>query len=55
MKRPLTIRLSREARRALELLAQRDARSMSGTLEKLVQDKAKAEGVWVPQPLKSAS
>lgn len=53
MKKPTTIRLSPEARRALELLAQRDCRSMSSTLEKMVQDKAKAEGVWVPRPVRS--
>ena len=54
MKRPTTIRLSDEARRALVILAQRHDRSMASMIERLVQEKAKQEGVWAPRPLKAA-
>ena len=46
MKQALTIRLTPEARRALELLAQQDSRSMSGLIEKIIKDEAINKGCW---------
>lgn len=47
MRRPLTIRLTAEARQALERLAQQDDRSMSGYLSAVIKEKALQNGVWL--------
>lgn len=49
MKQPLTIRLSPEARAALERLAQRDGRSMAAWIEMQVRKEALAQGAWSPR------
>ena len=51
MKRPLTIRLTPEARAALERLASQDSRSMSGWLEQQIRKEALAKGTWIPRVL----
>ena len=53
MKKPLTIRLSPEARQALEMLAQQDDRSMASYLNSVIKEKAVERGVWTPRPLRS--
>jgi predicted transcriptional regulator len=54
MKQALTIRLTPEARTALERLAQQDDRSMSSMLNALIKEKAVEKGLYTPQPLRSA-
>lgn len=49
MKQPLTIRLSPEARDALERLAQRESRSLSSWIEWTIRQQAHQQGAWLPQ------
>jgi len=49
LKKPLTIRLSADARDALERLAQRESRSLSSWIEWTIRQQAHAQGAWKPQ------
>ena len=47
-RKPLTIRLTPEARDALERLAQREGRSLSSYIEWTVRQQAQQQGAWKP-------
>ena len=51
----MTLRLSPEARQALERLAQQDERSMSSMVSMLIRDRAIEKGVYAPAPLRKAT